>query len=442
MATQVLTYLTCDKNSCATTYPVDVVLCVKPSKLAANDVVDPTHEFKTLDAILTNIVKGCGGAPTKYEFSYDDVQIAEGQTLYATDVTGFFCKGCLSDWILDLINVCVIDSSSIDFDKSGACITGEVIISPDEGNALESLANGLFVEPAVGGGWGLLGNSGTDPLVNFLGTIDEVDLIFKVNSLQVLKFQQTPGFDDTPNIIGGSSVNSITGNTPDSNVICGGGTSIFPNAMALSVSGSDCSGCFIGAGRNNLIQGSFQSGIIIGNNNLIAEDDSNSVIVNGDYCQIFTSGGGVSNNNFIGACTGVTLENCIYSSAVAASQCALSGTEYSAIIGGGNLNLGTISCGYQDPNSVGSFVDLTAFSNIAYFGDVDIWVANVGGTAKKLKFIEPNTDLDYSSANYSSFEAQAQSTDIEYKLPAALPTPGQVLTASGVAGSVVTLSWV
>lgn len=100
MATQVLTYYSCDLISCASSYPADVVLCVNPDKLAANT---GDYEYSTLDAILVNVTKACAGVPNKYEFSYDDDQILDGQTLLATDITGLFCKGCLTKYINDQI---------------------------------------------------------------------------------------------------------------------------------------------------------------------------------------------------------------------------------------------------------------------------------------------------------------------------------------------------
>jgi hypothetical protein len=86
-------------------------------------------------------------------------------------------------------------------------------------------------------------------------------------------------------------------------------------------------------------------------------------------------------------------------------------------------------------------VDLTAFSSIAYFGDTDLWIGNTNSTAKKLKLFEPNSALDYSGTNYTSFEAQAQSANIEYIMPAAAGTMGQSLKIAGVSGSQVTLVW-
>jgi hypothetical protein len=55
--------------------------------------------------------------------------------------------------------------------------------------------------------WRTTGNSQTDPNVNFIGTIDNVALVFKVNSLQALRLEPNA---TSPNLIGGYSGNSVT----------------------------------------------------------------------------------------------------------------------------------------------------------------------------------------------------------------------------------------
>ena len=69
-------------------------------------------------------------------------------------------------------------------------------------------------------------------------------------------------------------------------------------------------------------------------------------------------------------------------------------------------------------------------------------VGNTNNAARAVKFYSPQTSMIYSGAKYSSFEAQAQVANIRYILPATLPTAGQHLAASVVAGSTVTLAWV
>jgi len=45
----------------------------------------------------------------------------------------------------------------------------------------------LYAGPTNGAEWKLLGNSGTDPSTNFLGTIDNVDLVFRTNNTEKMR---------------------------------------------------------------------------------------------------------------------------------------------------------------------------------------------------------------------------------------------------------------
>lgn len=134
----------------------------------------------------------------------------------------------------------------------------------------------------------------------------------------------------------------------------------------------------------------------------------------------------------------------------------------SSILGGAFLRIGKWTFGYQSPGTRtftainggnrntnmpagDSFeipqVDVSAFNGIGYLGDIDLWIGNTDNTARKVKFFEPNTDLDFSSSHYSSLQAQAQAASIEYVLPAAAGVAGQSLKIQSVVGPVVTLEW-
>ncbi len=67
--------------------------------------------------------------------------------------------------------------------------------------------------------WALLGNAGTTPGTNFLGTTDNQALELKVNGLRALRVEPNP---TTPNLIGGHSINSVV-NGVFGAVIAGGG---------------------------------------------------------------------------------------------------------------------------------------------------------------------------------------------------------------------------
>ncbi len=73
--------------------------------------------------------------------------------------------------------------------------------------ALTATAYALYALNGPGvGGWGLTGNAGTDPYVNFLGTTDNQPLIVKVNGERVLRLAPTAG---VPNVIAGCIDNGV-----------------------------------------------------------------------------------------------------------------------------------------------------------------------------------------------------------------------------------------
>lgn len=203
---------------------------------------------------------------------------------------------------------------------------------------------------------------------------------------------------------------------------------------------------FIGAGQNNLLIGDGASSILGGFKNLIfASSVTPKEIDTGNYDSIVPQLSGGSLNVILGGFGNF-----------------LGGTTGSSILGGAFLSLGSSSIGFQSastrsfagytpgatfsnyvetaPASIAQ-VNVSAFPSIGYFGDIDLWIANTDNTARKVKFWEPNTDTTFAAANYSSFEAQGQAANIEYKWPASAGAPGQQLTIDTVVGTVVTLKW-
>ena len=51
-------------------------------------------------------------------------------------------------------------------------------------------------KPPMGAFWGLVGNSGTNPATNFLGTTDDKDLVIKTNNIERARFDSS-GIDAT-----------------------------------------------------------------------------------------------------------------------------------------------------------------------------------------------------------------------------------------------------
>lgn len=94
--------------------------------------------------------------------------------------------------------------------------------------------------------------------------------------------------------------------------------------------------------------------------------------------------------------------------------------DYASVLGGSRLRLGARSVGYNGQTSTSMTTNISGSSQVAYFGDVNMWLGNVDGTARELRFYEPNTSFTYSGTHYSAFKAGAQSANITYTLPTAL----------------------
>ncbi len=105
----------------------------------------------------------------------------------------------------------------------------------------------------------------------------------------------------------------------------------------------------------------------------------------------------------------------------------------SAIIGGQYLKLGTSSFGFNASGS--SLIDLSALSNIGYFGNANLMIGNDDNTARELRFLQPTTTPG--TAYYSSFKSQAQTANISYVLPATQGTANTLLKNDGSGN----LSW-
>jgi hypothetical protein len=148
--------------------------------------------------------------------------------------------------------------------------------------------------------WNLSGNSGTSSSTNFLGTIDDVALEIRVNNKRSLRIEPD---DVSPNIIGGSGVNSITAGAIGV-TISGGGADLVA-ADQPNIATDDY--CTVAGGRDNQA----------GNNNATTTDTTYS-----------TASGGWR-NKAIGA------------RAVIAGGGSNTASGYSAAIGGGGNNEAT-----------------------------------------------------------------------------------------------------
>jgi hypothetical protein len=103
----------------------------------------------------------------------------------------------------------------------------------------------------AGNDWSLTGNAGTTPGTNFLGTIDNQPLVFRVNNAVALRIEPKTG---SPNIIGGSEFNGVmsefNGVMTDvfGATIGGGGYIAAPNIVTATIG-------TIGGGATNIVSG-------------------------------------------------------------------------------------------------------------------------------------------------------------------------------------------
>lgn len=215
--------------------------------------------------------------------------------------------------------------------------------------------------------------------------------------------------------------------------IMGGRNHVIDAGVARTVTRNSCNALI--AGDSNEVSDSLNCGIFVGQWNDLYTSSFSSIL------------GGAYNN--ITASINTVIAGGTYNSTPTNTNSAILGGSHNAIasgaacsshLGGKYLTIGDRSCGFTGQSDTGT-TSVAAFAGIAYFGDVDLWVANTSGTAAKLKLIEPNATKNFSTTNYSSIEAQTQVANIEYKLPAVAGTPGQVLTIDTVVGTVVTLKW-
>ncbi len=93
--------------------------------------------------------------------------------------------------------------------------------------------------------WSLIGNTGTNPNTNFLGTTDSVTLTLRVSNTVALRLASSIG---TPNVIGGYEGNVISG-AVEGGVIAGGGAWWGPNLVTAN-------GGTVGGGGSNRAIGS------------------------------------------------------------------------------------------------------------------------------------------------------------------------------------------
>ncbi|MGE3799475.1 MAG: hypothetical protein AB7H80_00490 [Candidatus Kapaibacterium sp.] len=236
--------------------------------------------------------------------------------------------------------------------------------------------------------------------------------------------------DATHATIGGGEDNRIREGATHSAIIGGFRNDIGSNANYSTIGGgltnnikttADFSS--IGGGQDNVID-------IFATNSTIGGGRSNSI---GDSADYGTIGGGRLN---------IIRAHGDYSTIGGGFGNVIDG-QSSVIPGGRGLRLeADRSFGFL--SNSGSNGMTISESDVAVFGNTNLWLANNTGTASQIRFYEANTGTGNfpSSDFYTSFEAPALGATIEYILPGTKPTlVGQVLEVSAINGNEITLTW-
>jgi len=257
-----------------------------------------------------------------------------------------------------------------------------------------------------GTAWSLTGNSGTNPATNFLGTTDAQPLVVRVNNQETFRFN-APG-----TVAPGWSLQRGGGNTRGLHAV----DLQSARSAATQVASGDYS--VISGGSANTANGQYST---VGGGFLNTASGGVST-VGGGYLN--TASGGYST---VGGGQGNTASG-QYSTVGGGLQNTASG-QHSAIPGGYNLRVGAHSFGFSGQTSA-TQTDLSNFSSIAAFVDVDLWLYSVRNQASQLRLYEASAHS--SGQNFVGFRAPNSLTgNTLWTLPPSDGTPGQALVTDG-----------
>ena len=229
--------------------------------------------------------------------------------------------------------------------------------------------------------WNILGNTGTDPLVNFIGTTDAQDLVFKTNNAEVARFGQLNNFafgvgaeavGNNMNVMGGSAGSGATsafasnffGSGAGSGATFVNDSNFFGSQAGINATAATYSNFFgsnSGNGANNAYRSNF-SGLNVG----IRVTNANNSNFFGEEAGFEATN--ANNSNFVGSFAGKNATN----------------ANFSNFIG---LNTGTAATNANNSNffGTGAGFGATNAANSIFIGEnsgvVDAVDNTLGGTS-------------------------------------------------------------
>ena len=305
------------------------------------------------------------------------------------------------------------------------------------GKFLSTDGSGTLSWAAAGGSsaWGLTGNTGTFSFTNYIGTNDNQAFEIHVN-------QGGGAFTGTHRVM------RYEPNATSANIIGGFQT----NHVSLGVVGATIAGGGEGT-DNNGVTGSYGTvGGGIGNNAAgfatVAGGEVNTA--SGTTATVAGGSNNTATNSYSTVGGGNSNEASGFAATVAGGSGNTAGGDNSVVLGGNSNSangtasavLGGMGLELDAARSFGFLANAASQNmrvrvpNTAFFGNVDLWLANNDGTSHELRFYAAhgNTAFDYPFADsyyvgFKSPDVLANST--MYALPIADGTAGEVLVTDG-----------
>ncbi|MBL7886993.1 MAG: hypothetical protein JNJ52_09610 [Flavobacterium sp.] len=278
--------------------------------------------------VLSNYAQAAGYQNTS--FSYGETVLGIGATFYTSSVNGTtqFRAANATDRLFVIGNAIDANNNTIvdNAERSDAMVVLKNGLTrlPSTTNAMITAADGKAVvtkEYLQSNNWSLTGNTGTNATTNFLGTTDNVDLVFRRNNIQSGRIGETNTFLGTNSgIVNTGQYNTFIGERSGiANATGNDNTFIGRLAGANGTFGNDNSYLGYAAGLNNtgnsnLILGAFASQNTTGNFNVFVGNLSGSNNTTGTRNTILgynaeVGAGGLSNATAIGNLAQVNTSN-------------------------------------------------------------------------------------------------------------------------------------